>query len=79
MTKQEAKEFIVQSIKDDVDVAKIAYAIRVLEQNQKTEDDILKAIIDNCNNRSRCKGCKYLDNDALCCRFRDIPSTWVIE
>ena len=50
MTKQEAKEFIVQSIKDDVDVAKIADAIRALDQ-EPCEDAIgRQAVLDIVNN-----------------------------
>ena len=49
------------------------------EQESKTEDDILKAVKDNCNKRPKCKGCKYLNNDTLQCKFRDIPLTWEIE
>jgi hypothetical protein len=33
MTKEEAKLFIVQSVKDNVDIAKLADAINVLEQS----------------------------------------------
>lgn len=31
MTREDAKEFIVQSVKDDVDIAKLANAIKTLE------------------------------------------------
>ena len=53
--------------------------INALKQESQTEDDILKAIKDNCNNYSECKGCKYLNNDTLRCKFRDIPLTWELE
>ena len=36
MTKEEALEFIAQSIKSDVDMAKVADAIKALEQEPKT-------------------------------------------
>ena len=34
MTNEEAKEFIVQSVKEDVDIAKVADAIQALEQTR---------------------------------------------
>ena len=48
MINEEAKEFIVQSVKDDVDIAKVADAIKSIEQ-QPCDDcisraDALKAI-----------------------------------
>jgi hypothetical protein len=36
MTREEAKEFIAQSVKSDVDMAKVADALNVLEQEPKT-------------------------------------------
>ena len=78
MTREEALEFIGQSIKPDVDMAMVADALKTLEQEPKTED-VIKAIIDECNKRQECKGCKYIDRDILRCKFRDIPSTWEIE
>ena len=44
MTPQEAKEFIVQSVKDDVDIAKVADAIQALEQ-QPCEDCISREAV----------------------------------
>lgn len=42
-------------------------------------NDILKTIKNNCYYRPSCKGCKYLNNDTLRCKFRDIPRQWEIE
>lgn len=42
-------------------------------------DDILKAIKDNCCNRSRCKGCKYLNHETVRCRLVGVPSEWEFE
>lgn len=42
MTREEAKEFIVQSVKDDVDIAKLADAIEAIEQ-EPCEDHISRA------------------------------------
>lgn len=58
MTNEEAKEFIVQSVKDDVDIAKVADAIQTLEskalerykpiilQEHDAEPRRLRAILD---------------------------------
>ena len=40
MTKEEAKEFIAQSVKSDVDMAKVADAINTLEQEPITKNDV---------------------------------------
>ena len=42
MTKEEAKEFIVQSVKDNVDIAKVADAIQTLEQQSTDAKTYLK-------------------------------------
>lgn len=42
MTNEEAKEFIVQSVKDDVDIAKVADAIKALEQQPTDAKTYLK-------------------------------------
>lgn len=52
MTKEEAKEFIVQSIKDDVDVAKIADAIRTLELTIGRQYEKFLPCTCGCNRRS---------------------------
>lgn len=44
MTSEEAKEFIVQSVKADVDIAKVADAINALEQ-QSSEDCISREAV----------------------------------
>lgn len=52
MTKEEAKEFIIQSIKDDVDVAEIANAISILEQPTKKLYERFLPCTCGCNRRS---------------------------
>ena len=42
MTSEEAKEFIVQSVKDNVDIAKVADAIQTLEQQSTDAKTYLK-------------------------------------
>ena len=58
-------------------------ALRMLNDKEKqesqTEDDILKAIIDNCNNRPRCKGCKYFNTDTVRCKLVGAPTEWEID
>ena len=39
MTREEAKEFIAQSVKSDVDMALVADAIKVIEQEPKERTD----------------------------------------
>lgn len=64
MTNEEAKEFIVQSVKDNVDIAKVADAIKALEQ-QSSEDCISReAVIKHiCESKEcykdECKGRLY--------------------
>jgi len=41
MTREEATEFIAQSVKSDVDMAKVADAIKALEQ-ESCEDEYIK-------------------------------------
>ena len=72
MTKEEAKEFIVQSVKDDVDIAKVADAIKALEQQSsynsvKTE---LNHVIDEIiirieQTRDKDKLCEYPYNRCI--------------
>lgn len=40
MTNEEAKEFIAQSVKSDVDIALVADAIKALEQEPTTKNDL---------------------------------------
>ena len=40
MTREEAKEFIAQSVKNDVDMALVADAIKALEQEPTTKNDL---------------------------------------
>jgi len=51
-------------------------ALEVNSQDPETEDDILKAIMDDCNNRTGCKGCKYLNTDTVRCKLVGVPSEW---
>ena len=40
MTREEAKEFIAQSVKSDVDMAKVADALKALEQEPTTKNNL---------------------------------------
>ena len=46
MTREEAIEFIAQSVKSDVDMAKVADAIKALEQEPNEVCDWFKQYID---------------------------------
>ena len=66
MTQDDMAELIIKDLE----------ALEVNSQDPKTEDDILKTIKDNCHNRTRCKGCKYLNTDTVRCKFVGVPSEW---
>ena len=43
------------------------------------DNDILKAIHDDCYNRSHCLGCKYLNTDTVRCKLVGVPSEWEFD
>jgi hypothetical protein len=78
MTRDEAKEFITQSVKSDVDMALVADAIKTLEQEPCEDTVSRKAVfetIDDCNSDGL-KGifCSYDDGERFKEYIKNLPS-----